>query len=52
MKLRASIGKVGNDNLGSSFNYYYVGAYGTEKMGGVNSGYAFGEGTGTGKRDV
>ena len=47
MKLRASIGKVGNDNLGSSFNYYYVGAYGTEKMGGVNSGYAFGEGTGT-----
>lgn len=46
MKIRGSVGKVGNDNLGS-FSYYYVGAYGTERMGGNDAGYAFGESTGT-----
>lgn len=46
MKIRGSVGKVGNDNLGG-FSYYYVGAYGTERMGGNDAGYAFGEGTGT-----
>lgn len=47
LKIRASVGKVGNDNLGNSFNYYYVGTYGTEVFNGHSSGYAFGQGTGT-----
>lgn len=54
LKIRGSVGKVGNDNLGGSFDYYYVGAYGTETFP-INgssqnpSGYAFGESTGTAK---
>lgn len=45
MKLRGSVGKVGNDNLGS-FSYYYVSSYGTEKINGDNgrnNNYGFGE---------
>jgi TonB-linked SusC/RagA family outer membrane protein len=50
-KIRASAGKVGNDKLGSNFNYYYNGTYAVEVAGTRNIGYAFGETAGTARTD-